>query len=244
MKTYGLIGFPLGHSFSEEYFRRKFEREAIAGCEYRAFPLEAIGGLPGLLREVPSLCGLNVTIPYKEAVLPYLDAIDPEAAAIGAVNCIRIENNKITGYNTDVYGFRLSLLELLGGERPEALVLGSGGASKAIRHVLRNEGIRYLTVSRDASRGDLAYSDLTSAVITAHHLIINATPLGTSPDADGRPPIPYEAIGASHMLFDVVYNPAVTRFLASGARRGARTMNGAAMLAAQAERSWEIWQNP
>ena len=259
MRIYGLIGYPLGHSFSERYFAQKFDREMIIDCAYRNFPIKDIALLVNLLQSTTGLCGLNVTIPYKQAVMPFLDAIDPVAARIGAVNCIRIEDGRLTGYNTDEYGFRASLLELIGdkpkAERQEklrALVLGSGGASKAVAYVLRGLGIDFNIVSRSAGdnvkgtgtwkNGEpLAYDELTPEVMDACKLIINTTPLGTFPDTNHSPYIPYDLLTPQHMLYDLVYNPPQTRFLALGAQKGARTMNGEKMLIGQAERSWEIW---
>ncbi len=241
MKKYGLIGYPLGHSFSERWFREKFAREGIMDCSYTAMPIAHIGMLPELLAANPGLRGLNVTIPYKEAVMPYLTRLDDEARQVGAVNCVKIENGELTGYNTDVYGFRRSLLGLIGDQRPDALVLGSGGAAKAVAHVLRGLGMAYRIVSRRKSGEGLAYDELTTEVIARHPLIVNTTPLGTYPAVDGCPALPYDGIGAGHFLYDLVYNPPLTRFLAQGAERGAATMNGERMLVGQAERSWEIW---
>ncbi len=242
MRRYALIGWPLGHSFSAAYFAEKFAREGIAECDYRLLPIERIGMLPGLIAADPDLRGINVTIPYKEAVIPYLDGIDPEAARVGAVNCIDLRDGILTGYNTDIYGFRRSLEALLNGEIPErALVLGSGGAAKAVGYVLGGMGIEAHTVSRTGGDGRLTYDDLTPDVMASHRLIVNTTPLGTYPNTDGFPEIPYGELTPDHFLFDLVYNPPVTQFLARGAEHGARTMNGSQMLVDQAERSWEIW---
>ncbi len=239
MRTFGLIGYPLGHSFSEKYFTEKFLREGIADCQYVTLPIEHIELLPALIEERPSLCGLNVTIPYKEAVIPCLTRLDPTAEAIGAVNCIRILDGELIGYNTDAEGFRRSLLELIGEARPRALVLGSGGAAKAVVYVLRSIGLDFSIVSR--ANSSITYDEVTDEVIASNKLIINATPLGMTPHVDTLPSLPYHALTPHHFLYDLVYNPAFTRFLQEGAARGAKTKNGEQMLAVQAEESWAIW---
>ncbi|MDR0510094.1 MAG: shikimate dehydrogenase [Rikenellaceae bacterium] len=241
MKEYGLIGFPLGHSFSDGYFAEKFRAEGIEGCSYSKFPIETVDRLPQLLAEHPDLRGFNVTKPYKQQVMAFLDDLNDEARQIGAVNCVKIDNGRLTGYNTDAYGFRISLLELIGNRRPQALVLGSGGASKAVEYALKNLDMEHFTVSRQASRGRITYTDVDKRLLEAYPLIINATPLGTSPRTDEAPPLPYHFMTAENLLFDLVYNPPVTKFLTLGAARGARGINGYQMLVAQAEKSWEIW---
>ncbi len=243
MRRFGLIGFPLGHSFSVGYFADKFAREAIVDASYENFPLETIEDLPALLREKSDLCGVNVTIPYKRQVIPYLDALSEEARQIGAVNCIRIDRGRLTGYNTDAYGFRRSLETLIGTQRPDALVLGTGGASEAVRFVLESLGIRYRMVSRSAGSDRLTYDELTREIVTEHRLIVNTTPVGMYPHTNEAPALPYDAIGEGHFLFDLIYNPAQTQFLAAGEKRGARTVNGAQMLIDQADKSWEIWNS-
>ncbi len=242
MILYGLIGRTLGHSFSARYFTDKFHREGI-DAEFRNFELAAIDGLKGMLAANPDLRGFNVTIPYKEEIIPLLDGISPEARRIGAVNCVKIENGKLTGHNTDVYGFRKSLLNLIGDERPEALVLGTGGASKAVKWVLADLGIPFKTVSRSSKGGDLTYEDLAKQtdIAAASRLIVNSTPLGTYPNVDDAPDIPYSAITPGHFMFDLVYNPEQTLFMKKGEAQGARTSNGYEMLIGQAERAWEIW---
>lgn len=240
-QRYGLIGYPLGHSFSERYFAGKFVREGITGVEYRNFPLESIESLPGMLASQPDLRGFNVTIPYKEAIIPYLDELDDESQAIGAVNCVRIDGGRLYGYNTDAYGFRVALLDLIGEERPAALVLGTGGSSKAVRYALRKLEIDYLTVSRTAHPGGLTYRDLNEQIMASHRLIVNTTPLGMAPNLGSFPNLPYQYLAPGHFLFDLVYNPPITQFLAYGAEHGAATRNGYDMLVAQAEKSWEIW---
>lgn len=243
MKTYGLIGFPLGHSFSQKFFSEKFDRERIANCEYRLFAIDSIERLPELLQSMPDLCGFNVTIPYKEQVIKYLDRVDDEAARIGAVNCVKIENGELTGHNTDAYGFRESLLNLIGEERPRALVLGTGGASKAIRYVLEQLGIEFKIVSRTATSDYIGYEDVNAEIVSEYKLIVNTTPVGTYPNADAAPQLPYELMDSDNFLYDLVYNPPLTRFLSLGAERGAKTMNGAQMLEGQALKSWDIWNS-
>ena len=245
MNRYGLIGYPLGHSFSAAYFAAKFEREGVAGCRYENFPIEAITQVERLVQEYPDLRGFNVTIPYKEAILPHLDVLSAEAQAIGAVNCVKITPQGRMGYNTDTYGFTVSLLKLLGGKTGaaglHALVLGTGGSSKAVRYALEKLEIPYRSVSRTAHPGGLTYQELKGAVMASHRLIINTTPLGMSPNSDSFPDIPYRMLTPRHFLFDLVYNPSLTRFMEQGREYGAAVQNGYEMLVAQAEKSWEIW---
>lgn len=242
MKRYGLIGYPLGHSFSQRYFTEKFEREGIAGCTYENFPIESIDRLDEVLERHPDLCGFNVTIPYKERIIPRLRSMAEEARKIGAVNCVRVTPEGLVGHNTDAYGFRTSLLKLLDGAHPgQALVLGTGGASKAVKYVLEQLGIPFDVVSRKASAGDFTYDELTSETVRTRRLIVNATPLGTFPKTDECPDIPYEAIGETHFLFDLVYNPPLTEFLRRGRQQGAAIANGYDMLVGQAEKAWSIW---
>lgn len=243
MRIFGLIGQPLTHSFSKQYFTARFEREGIADCRYELFPLQQIDELPSLLRQQPLLRGLNVTIPYKQAVFRYLTEHHiPET--IGACNCIRIADGKCIGYNTDWIGFYRSLAPLLEPRYRAALVLGSGGASLAVVYALRQLGIPYSVVGRTATaNATMLFDTLTAADVQAHQLIINTTPLGTYPDVEAMPPLPYEAIGAGHFLYDLVYNPSVTAFLQQGQQRGARIKNGEEMLRIQAEESWKIWNS-
>lgn len=244
-RLFGLIGYPLSHSFSRRYFSDKFAKEGIQDAAYELFPLPNITAFPDLLADHPNLVGLNVTIPYKQAVLPYLDALDAGAEAVGAVNTIKIEQGQLTGYNTDVAGFERSLQQLLRRKdrRPErALVLGTGGASLAVIYVLGQLGIAYQLVSRQAAADRITYEELSTKDVRRHRLIINTTPLGMSPNVDTFPPIPYEGIGNEHLLFDLVYNPEVTAFLRKGGERGAAISNGLNMLYGQAEKAWEIWQ--
>ena len=243
MKRYGLIGYPLTHSFSQKYFTEKFEREGITGCSYANFPLASIDELPGVLAD-PELCGLNVTIPYKEQVLSFLDARSPVVAAIGACNCIRIDGGRRVGYNTDVVGFEQSLLPKLGTHHRHALVLGTGGAAKAVEYVLGKLGIAYRLVTRRPRAGstDLSYAEVDDALMASHTLVVNTTPLGMYPRVEEYPALPYEAVGARHYFFDLVYNPARTIFLQKAEERGAVVENGHEMLLLQAEESWRIWR--
>lgn len=244
MKTYGLIGYPLGHSFSAGYFAEKFADEGIADCQYVNFPLESIEQLSEMLGRETDLQGFNVTIPYKQAVFSFLDDLSDEARRIGAVNCVKITPRGLIGFNTDAYGFSRSLLNLIGERRPQTLVLGTGGASKAVGYVLERLGITYRLVSRSPLPGGLTYGQLSPEIVRAHPLIVNTTPLGTYPQAEGCPALPYEALGPQHFLFDLVYNPPVTEFLRRGAAQGAATQNGYDMLRGQAEKAWEIWNDP
>lgn len=242
MRRYGLIGYPLTHSFSQKYFTEKFEREGITGCAYINFPIASIDELPAVLAD-PELFGLNVTIPYKEQVLSLLDERSPVVAAIGACNCIKIENGILTGHNTDVVGFEQSLLPKLGSHHRQALVLGTGGAAKAVEYVLGRLGIAYRLVTRRPRAGtsDLGYEQVDAAVMGSHTLVVNTTPLGMYPKVEDSPALPYEAVGNQHYFFDLVYNPARTLFLRRAEERGAVVENGHAMLLLQAEESWRIW---
>jgi len=242
MRRYGLIGYPLSHSFSQRYFTGKFEKEGLSDCSYSNFPIASINELPGVLAD-PDLRGLNVTIPYKQQVIPYLTVLSPVVEAIGACNCIRIEGGVRTGYNTDVVGFERSLVKKLSSHHQQALVLGSGGASKAVEWVLQQLGIAYRLVSRQPrpDTGDLGYDDLDAGLLACYPLIVNTTPLGMYPKVNECPPLPYEAIGPRHYLYDLVYNPDRTLFLRHGEARGAAVENGHEMLVLQAEESWRIW---
>lgn len=237
MKKYGLIGYPLNHSFSPKYFAEKFQKEGI-DAEYRLFPLPTIADFVTLKNS--NLSGLNVTIPYKKAILDYLDLIDDKAREVGAVNTIKFEDGKTIGYNTDVYGFKESLQSFIGaGFQGQALILGSGGAAKAVKYVLDDMGIDHKTVSRSGK--DMAYAELDGAVLERHKLIINTTPLGMYPHTEACPDIPYKEITEEHFLYDLIYNPEKTLFLIKGTERGARIKNGHEMLTLQAENSWAIW---
>ena len=244
MRRYGLIGYPLSHSFSQQFFTEKFKRENIPGCMYENFPLEDIRELTDVLEKHPDLAGLNVTIPYKEKVLPFLSKQSEVVTAVGACNCIRIDKGVLTGFNTDVIGFENSVREFLQPVHQKALVLGTGGAAKAVYYVLDKLGIDFMEVSRKAGGAKrLSYEQLTPEIISGHQLIINTTPLGMYPKTDEYPPIPYKALTPQHYLYDLVYNPAVTVFLQKGNERGAVIKNGADMLVIQAEESWRIWNS-
>lgn len=240
-KLYGLIGYPLSHSFSKKHFSEKFEREQIADSYYELFPLESIQAFPALIEQYPNLVGLNVTIPYKEQVIPFLDKLDEGAKAIGAVNTIRFEDGNLIGFNTDVYGFEISLRAFLTQAVQKALVLGTGGGAKAIHYVLGKMKIECLTVSRSSSKGDLTYQELTKDILGQCQLIINTTPLGTAPAIDTYPDISYHYLSENHFLYDLVYNPEETSFMQKGAKFGAATHNGLRMLYLQAEKAYQIW---
>lgn len=243
MHTYGLIGRTLAHSFSPRYFADKFAHEGIGDAEYYAFELAQITDFPALLARMPSLRGLNVTIPYKELVISYLDQLSTEAEAIGAVNTIAFEGDALVGYNTDVIGFRESLLTLLPEDYAgmQALILGTGGAAKAVAYVLRQLHIPYHYVSRTAQEGRLDYQQLNQAVLEQHDLLINTSPVGQYPKVHECPHLPYAMIDSRHFLMDLIYNPSETLFLERGRTQGARTLNGLPMLEAQAEAAWRIW---
>lgn len=241
MKIYGLIGKNISYSFSKKYFTEKFEKENIA-AGYKNFDLEDLDQLEQIIKETPDICGFNVTIPYKELIIPYLDFLDPVAREIGAVNTIKIDpDGKLTGYNTDYYGFVNSLEPLLDNNHSHALILGTGGASKAVAYGLKQMGIRYKFVSRK-SKGDwLDYSSLSTEEFTTYTLIINCTPLGTYPDILAAPAVPIEHFTPRHLVFDLIYNPSVTRLMQLAEQKGARVLNGFRMLELQAQKSWEIW---
>jgi len=244
MRTFGLIGRSLAHSFSQTYFTQKFYQLGLDDCCYELFELRAASELPRLLTEHPDLAGLNVTIPYKEQIWPYLDDVASSAARVGAVNVIEVcPDSRLIGHNTDYVGFRESLRTFypVPAASARALVLGTGGAAKAVAVALRELGIAYWLVSRDIMGQHLTYADLTPEVIAAHPLIINTTPLGTYPDVDACPPLPYPALTPQHYLYDLVYNPRETLFLQKGREAGANTKNGFDMLERQAEAAWAIW---
>lgn len=247
MREFGLIGKTLTHSFSEKYFSEKFRQQQIFDASYSLFPLQSINELNPLIRSHPNLLGLNVTIPYKIDIIPLLNELDTEAQKIGAVNCIKIthENNRIylKGYNTDIYGFRSSLLKHLKPHHTHALILGTGGASKAVEYVLKSLSIEYIAVSRKANTANkiVDYNMLNEHIIQNNTLIINTTPLGMFPNNNTYPNIPYNSIGDKHLLMDLVYHPNETVFLTKGKQNGAATVNGYNMLISQAEASWDIW---
>ena len=240
MKTFGLLGKDIDYSFSRGYFNDFFKKEAIDAV-YKNFDLQDINELKSVFKN-EKLSGMNATIPYKEAIFPFLDKLSPEAKAIGAVNVVKFEDDgTITGYNSDYYGFKNSLLPLLKKMPKKGLILGTGGASKAIRHTFESLDIEYTFVSRSKKEGQLTYQELTKEIIEENLLIVNSTPLGTFPKIEDCPDIPYEFLTKEHMLFDLVYNPEKTTFLQKGEEQGASILNGARMLVLQAEKSWDIW---
>jgi shikimate dehydrogenase len=245
-RVFGLIGYPLSHSFSRKYFAEKFEREGIRETTYENYPIEQIDLLPSLFRNNSALIGLNVTIPYKEVVLPYLDALAPDAAEIGADNTIkRCDDGSLKGFNSDIYGFAETLRRFVPDSFSSgALVLGTGGASKAVLYVCAKMGLTVQSVSRRGGDDVVSYSDLDAEMMDKYQLIINTTPLGMYPDIQQSPQLPYTLLTPEHYLIDLIYNPAVTRFLAEGEGRGSMIKNGMEMLILQAEKSWEIWNNP
>lgn len=243
MKLYGLIGRPLTHSFSKTYFTQKFLSEAIADCRYENFELSTIAQLPTILKAHANLCGLNVTIPYKKEVLSFLHFKNDIVSAINACNCIKIEDGKLYGYNTDVIGFKKSLETHLKPHHKSALVLGTGGSSGAVQYALRQLQVDYKVVSRQKGNGAIAYDEINADVLHKYMVIINTTPLGMFPNTDAAPALPYSLLSENHLLFDLIYNPAQTLFLKRGEAQGATTANGHAMLLLQAEESWKIWNS-
>lgn len=247
MRKYGLIGYPLGHSFSKKYFTEKFTAEQISNCSYDNYPLENLDGFKDLISLEDELCGLNVTIPYKSEIIRFLDGIDSEAEEIGAVNVLKIKRSgrqfSLYGFNSDITGIRDSLLPHIGENTPGALVLGTGGSSRAVCYVLKKLGIKVNLVSRDRKPGTILYSDISSAILDSSLLIINTTPLGMYPDIESKPEIDYARLTEKHVLFDLVYNPELTAFLRTGREQGCHIISGLKMLYSQAEKAWEIWNN-
>ena len=244
MKIYGLLGRNIDYSFSRGYFKEKFEKEKIHWASYVNFDLPSLARFPEIL-QTKGLSGMNVTIPYKEEVIPYLDQLDPVAAAIGAVNTIAIGPKGLTGYNTDAYGFETSLATVWKDEEDgqKALILGSGGASKAVHYVLEKMGFIVQRVSRNREKTGMSYTDIEQEGLSDYRVIVNTTPLGTHPDTEQKPDIPYRGIHSGQLGFDLIYNPEKTAFLHEFECRGAQTQNGLAMLEHQAEKAWEIWQH-
>ena len=241
MRQFGLIGFQLSHSFSKGYFSNYFSTEKILDAQYENYPIESIDLFKSLWENNPSLQGLNVTIPYKKLVIPFLQYPSSVVQSIQACNCIRLYDGALYGYNTDVIGFEQSLLPYLQPHHQKALIFGTGGAAAAVAWVLQKLGIAYQLVSRTASEGCIAYESLSPEVIDAHTLLIQTSPVGMFPNEDEAPNLPYEAITSKHHLYDLIYNPAETKFLTMGAAQGATTQNGLEMLHLQADASWEIW---
>lgn len=242
-KKFGLVGRHISYSFSRGYFTDKFEKLGLYDHSYQNFDLDAIGEFPKIIRETEDLLGLNVTIPYKEEIIPYLDDLDPMAKAIGAVNTIHIKNGRLTGHNTDAHGFMESLGPLLRPHHQKALILGTGGASKAIVYVLGQLGLDYAFVSRNPNKDQLSYGDLNGTTLQTHTVIVNCTPLGTYPNILDSPKLPYDLLNDSHLLYDLIYNPEKTAFLKAGEAQGAAICNGMEMLRLQAEKAWKIWNS-
>lgn len=245
MQKYGLIGYPLGHSFSKDYFNQKFESEKIE-AEYVNFPISDIKEFKNVLKENPDLCGLNVTLPYKTQVMQYLDEVDEDARQIGSVNVIKFAKGlfgklKLKGYNTDIIGFKQSIEPLLNGEHKKALILGTGGASKAVFQGLKQAGIEAVFVSRRPGDWVITYADLTPEIMDSCKVIVNTTPVGMFPHINECPDIPYDLLTPSHLLYDLLYNPDETLFMKKGKAKGATVKNGLEMLLLQAFAGWEIW---
>lgn len=245
MDRFGLIGKNISYSFSKTYFKNKFQNETLLNASYENFDIQNIQEFPKILKSNPDLKGLNVTIPYKEAIIPFLDSLNKEAQEIGAVNTIKIcKNGKLKGYNTDWYGFKKTLEPLLEPHHQKALILGTGGASKAIAFALKKLDIAYTFVSRNSSdTHPITYISLSESDIQNHLIVINCTPLGTHPNIDDCPKIPYQALSNKHILYDLIYNPEQTKFLQLGKAKKATTINGLQMLIFQANKAWEIWNS-
>ncbi|MCU0434287.1 MAG: shikimate dehydrogenase [Bacteroidia bacterium] len=255
MRVFGLIGYPLTHSFSPQYFADKFQREGITDAHYHLFPLEEVEELGAVIHTHPDLCGFNVTIPHKQSIMPLLDSVDEVATAAGAVNTVKLVrgeagkhgNFSLHGTNTDVYGFRQSLKPFLTSAHERALILGTGGAAAAVDYVLRQIGVETVFVSSSGKtiqgRTVLAAHEVNEYVIAAFKLIVNTTPLGMFPDTETAPSLPYEKLTHEHLLYDLVYNPPETRFMQLGRQHGATAMNGLDMLKLQAEKAWEFWNS-
>lgn len=243
MRTFGLVGFPLVHSFSPGYFTEKFEKEGINDAQFLLFPLASINEFLKLTETIKGICGLAVTIPYKQSVIPLLDKLNKDAQAIGAVNCIRVLNGETEGFNTDWKGFYDSILPLLAPHHTHALVLGSGGASKAVRYALTQMGIYFKIVSRNPNENEFGYSDLNEQVMKEFSIIINCTPVGMYPQINDWPMIPYSYLGENHLCYDLIYRPAETEFLRKAKQQHAVIKNGMEMLKLQAELNWKIWNS-
>lgn len=243
-RVFGLIGYPLHHSFSEKYFSEKFAKENISDCRYELFPIKSIDELKQLVRSLPALKGLNVTIPYKQQVIRYLTDTSEIPDGIRACNCIKIQDKQLIGFNTDHIGFEKSLTPLLKPHHKKALILGTGGAAESVAYVLKKSGIPYSFVSRSPQYASIfTYREINAKKLKDYTIIINTSPLGMYPDVDNCPDLPYSAITEKHLLYDLIYNPAKTLFLVKGERQGAVIKNGEEMLAIQAEESWKIWNS-
>lgn len=244
MKLFGLIGYPLSHSFSEAYFKKKFAKEKIYDCDYRLFPISTISELIPILHENPELCGFNVTIPYKKEIFPSLTYVDPVAAEIGAVNTVRIirneQNIELHGYNTDILGFEYSLTPLLHG-RKKALILGTGGAAMAVAYVLKKNQISFQFVSRNPTNDSIAYHQIDQQLLEEQTIIINTSPVGMCPNIIEAPALPYHLLNKKHLLYDLIYNPEITQFIKNGLAQECEVKNGLEMLQIQAEEAWNIF---
>lgn len=245
-KIYGLIGYPLTHSFSKVFFNQKFEAENI-NAEYINFEIPNIELVREVITDNPKLVGFNITIPYKEQIFPYLDSIDDDAAAIGAVNVVKVERDSngattLKGYNSDVIGFCDSIRPLLKSHHQRALILGTGGAAKAVKHGLQKLGIESIYVSRTASEGVITYADINAEVLEEYHVIVNTTPLGMYPKVNSAPELPYTLLTPKHLCYDLIYNPDETKFMRESRESGAEVKNGLEMLLLQAFAGWDIWQ--
>ncbi len=247
MRKFGLIGYPLSHSFSKKYFTEKFLSEYIKDCSYENYPLENLDNFMELVSSDEDLCGLNITIPFKSQIIRFLDLINPEAEEIGAVNVVKISRPdgqiKLHGYNSDVTGIEDTLLPFISADVKNALVLGTGGSSRAVCYVLKKFGLKVSLVSRDKKPDVLRYSDVDKVILERNQLIINTTPLGMFPNTETMPEINYKMLNTNHILFDLVYNPELTSFLKMGVEQGCSVISGIRMLHSQAEKSWEIWNN-
>ncbi len=241
MRTYGLLGYPLSHSFSPGYFKNKFEQEDITEAQYLVFEEVDIFDFIQRARQMDDLFGFNVTIPYKEGIMPLLDSISDDASWIGAINTVKKVGNQLLGFNTDEFGFRISLEPLLKPVHRRALILGTGGASKAVKYVFEQLNIPYLMVSRSAKKGQLTYDQINEGILSNYQIIINTTPLGMYPNLEAKPDIPYHNLTPDHLVYDLIYNPEETLFLKEAKAQGATIKNGLEMLHQQAEKSWEIW---
>jgi shikimate dehydrogenase len=241
-KRFGLLGRNISYSFSKGYFTEKFEKEKLEGCSYENFDIQEITAFPEIIKKNPDIQGMNVTIPYKEVVIPFLDELSEKAAIIGAVNTIKVTHEgKLMGYNTDYYGFMESLKPLLQTHHKRALILGTGGASKGVAFALDELGISYTFVSRESKENRITYDQINGTSFDDYQIIINSSPVGTSPNTDAFPQIPYEYFTPKHIAYDLIYNPAETQFLKKAKAKGAQTKNGLDMLIFQAEKAWEIW---
>ena len=243
MRRFGLIGKTLKHSFSKKYFEEKFATQQIGDCSYENFELPSIDAFPKLIEDTPALNGLNVTIPYKEEVVRFLHSKNKIVEAVAACNCIKIVNGELHGYNTDAIAFKNSLQKYLKPHHKCALILGAGGASKAVQYVLKELNIDFLLVTRHKKENQLGYEDVGKDTLQTHQIIINTTPLGMFPNIEQDPPVLYDALTQNHLLYDLIYNPPKTKFLQQGEAKGAQIINGCEMLLAQAEESWRIWNS-